>query len=338
MSSTRVFDAIKEQRRLIQYWESDIGRGYALGLAEVSIYRNDVETCPQMFLDTINFDNWQDVDGTKLATTLAHRMRTARCFWTHENMVALTQAASFTRPNNPITTEDLPFTSGFALFHKPAHFDMRLNKEDAAEALVNKELVSRGVSPGSEYLVNIAGFSWHQASSGGKPGVDVLIYSAKDDRQDTLMTGLKRKHKYSPWKNTPPLLMVASFFIPYGEHHLDDVFAHFVCTWWHLIGQPLAAVETQKAPRPLHNMITKLRIDQTVSVVQLRQRPPRKRTDQEGEGRIVDWSHRWIVDGHWRNQWYPSLGIHQSRYIDAYEKGPEDKPLVIREKVYAWNR
>lgn len=45
--------------------------------------------------------------------------------------------------------------------------------------------------------------------------------------------------------------------------------------------------------------------------------------------RQVDWSHRWVVSGHWRKQYYPSTGENVPTWIDPYVKGPEDKPLVI---------
>lgn len=46
----------------------------------------------------------------------------------------------------------------------------------------------------------------------------------------------------------------------------------------------------------------------------------------------VDWSHRWVVQGHWRRQYYPKTGTHAWKYIYEYVKGPEDKPLLIRER------
>lgn len=58
-------------------------------------------------------------------------------------------------------------------------------------------------------------------------------------------------------------------------------------------------------------------------------------TSTEGK---VNWSHRWMVSGHWANQWYPSLGVHRRIYIAPYIKGPEDKPLVIKDRVYSWTR
>lgn len=47
----------------------------------------------------------------------------------------------------------------------------------------------------------------------------------------------------------------------------------------------------------------------------------------------VDWKNRWIVSGHWRRQPYPSLGITKTLWIAPYVKGPEDRPLLIRDDV-----
>jgi hypothetical protein len=46
-----------------------------------------------------------------------------------------------------------------------------------------------------------------------------------------------------------------------------------------------------------------------------------------GPGDPVDWSCRWVVGGHWRNQ--PYKDGTRLRYILPYVKGPADKPLRI---------
>jgi len=62
-----------------------------------------------------------------------------------------------------------------------------------------------------------------------------------------------------------------------------------------------------------------------VRVVTLRrQHVARDGGDRTGE---VEWSCRWIVRGHWRDQWYPRLACHQPVWIMEHEKGPEDMPL-----------
>lgn len=48
----------------------------------------------------------------------------------------------------------------------------------------------------------------------------------------------------------------------------------------------------------------------------------------------VDWSHRWIVSGHWTNQPYgPAQSLRRPQWIAPYVKGPDDKPLVVKENV-----
>lgn len=47
-----------------------------------------------------------------------------------------------------------------------------------------------------------------------------------------------------------------------------------------------------------------------------------------------EYVHRWIVRGHWRRQWYPSIQSHRPIWITPYVKGPEDAPLLGGEKVY----
>lgn len=72
-----------------------------------------------------------------------------------------------------------------------------------------------------------------------------------------------------------------------------------------------------------------------VQVIHLR-RPP---TREESDGSGVNWSHRWIVNGHWRNQPYgPARTLRRPQWIAPFTKGPEDKPLVVNEKVRSWTR
>lgn len=62
-----------------------------------------------------------------------------------------------------------------------------------------------------------------------------------------------------------------------------------------------------------------------VTLVTLRRLEADRR--REGGERDVDWQWQWEVRGHWRNQWYPSEGIHKPAFIEAYIKGPPEKPL-----------
>lgn len=77
-----------------------------------------------------------------------------------------------------------------------------------------------------------------------------------------------------------------------------------------------------------------------IIVAHLRRRVPRngehEEWDEAHEG--PEWSHRWLVRGHWRNQWYPSENRHKPVYIMPFVKGPEDKPLIIKDRIASADR
>lgn len=55
----------------------------------------------------------------------------------------------------------------------------------------------------------------------------------------------------------------------------------------------------------------------------------------KGEGVPVEWGCQWVVRGHWRDQWYPSMRRNQPIWIAPYIKGPEDKPLRDPGRLFA---
>mgnify|MGYP001047303065 CR=1 FL=1 len=55
---------------------------------------------------------------------------------------------------------------------------------------------------------------------------------------------------------------------------------------------------------------------------------------QGPESTSVDWTHRWIVSGHWRQQAHgPGRSQRRPIWIAPHLKGPDDKPLVVKDRV-----
>jgi hypothetical protein len=53
-----------------------------------------------------------------------------------------------------------------------------------------------------------------------------------------------------------------------------------------------------------------------------------------GESRNVEWKHRWLVRGHWRQQAFgPNRQYRRPQWIAPFSKGPSDKPLLIHDEV-----
>jgi hypothetical protein len=107
---------------------------------------------------------------------------------------------------------------------------------------------------------------------------------------------------------------------------------------WALIQQRIAVPESrhwQRQERREWERHHHLGVPTTLEIVLRR---PRERHDDESPGLFIDWSHRWLVNGHWRNQWVPSAQAHRQTWIMPYVKGPAHKPLVLKERVHVWRR
>ena len=75
-------------------------------------------------------------------------------------------------------------------------------------------------------------------------------------------------------------------------------------------------------------------IEPLIRVVQLRR--PAEATSREPGERDVEWASRWIVTGHWRQQFYPSVPEHRPIFIESYIKGPEHLPVKTpRARIFA---
>lgn len=75
---------------------------------------------------------------------------------------------------------------------------------------------------------------------------------------------------------------------------------------------------------------------QPVRVVELRKRERLDAPARDGQGDPVEWSCRWMVRGHWRQQLYPSENQHHPLWIAPYVKGPDNKPVrPPRHQIFA---
>lgn len=111
----------------------------------------------------------------------------------------------------------------------------------------------------------------------------------------------------------------------------DNIEKHVQCLW--RLMQQTIATRTEFAPtRRVGKRYEHAKVDsRKITVITLR-KPSGTPT---GNHRDVEWSHRWLVAGHWRQQPYPTLGITRQIWISPYIKGPEDRPLDVRkERVF----
>lgn len=131
-------------------------------------------------------------------------------------------------------------------------------------------------------------------------------------------------------------LMVHSIKTGQGDPP-DASFPYIVPIMWMLMEQPIVRQREEYVPRAEVKRCRRVGLPSTLKVVTLRREligPV-----PHGTPGPRDWSHRWMVSGHWANLAVgPGRTQRRRTWIPAYVKGPADKPLVIKDQVRAWVR
>jgi hypothetical protein len=114
----------------------------------------------------------------------------------------------------------------------------------------------------------------------------------------------------------------------------------FILSLWRFMWQELVVRETGEVPSHIRKgMVRALDRKDPITVLKLRRHKTSSDGDGEGSGSRLDY--RLLVRGHWRNQWYRSLGpvedpaSHRMIWIDPHVRGPEDAPFRTKPKVLA---
>lgn len=117
---------------------------------------------------------------------------------------------------------------------------------------------------------------------------------------------------------------------PDGE--FDDARWVFLQTLLTLASQRVGTRTVMDLPRAARRRAERYGHVPRVSVLTLRRR--RTKHSQETGDEEANYSHRFLVRGHWRNQWYPSRKGNEQIWISSYVKGPEDKPFVAKKRAF----
>ncbi|MFL5861133.1 MAG: hypothetical protein ACJ780_10170 [Solirubrobacteraceae bacterium] len=116
-----------------------------------------------------------------------------------------------------------------------------------------------------------------------------------------------------------------------SDNSVRDMLAHLK-VFFRLCQQTIAVPRHERVARPTWKRAraTWKDIKEVVVFTLRRAKPPQ----YEGDEREVQWSHRWLVQGHWRNQWYGSEKVHRQIWIAPYVKGPDNMPLIFKRRAF----
>lgn len=253
-------------------------------------------------------------------TVRAHRLivqslERAEPFWWSPELTttALTMAA--TLPSWTLRVDDLPDGAGFFWFASPIAWD---------QGPVNGKPQSR------HYIRAISWLLVVDADNQARAGVVCTFWIAEE--RHTLAWPM-----YQWWWDIGTTWDAG---ITADEANAAEHLARLcrlIAASWALLGQQLFVAPHQRADRAAARRLKHdgYPHEPLIRVVQLRRVEHAPQSGEDPEP--VDWSCRWIVRGHWRQQPYgPGQAQRRPTWISPYMKGPDEKPLKApRATVFA---
>jgi hypothetical protein len=277
---------------------------------------------------------------------LTDATNTDLCWMTVEMMDLVQSAMKDFDPQEKVTVDDIFLPSGFLVL--PHSF---LSSDINGKKVGWRLLCWKLVDPMVKFVNDEAGpiGYTYDLSMEGEPEAGVRFMQASwifDDDDFTeeypeMMVEL-RKRQDLQWgiahATSIPLRYMSDPKETSGEGDRNASWLLFWRVMQKLMAEKIVKSEPQHPGRPARRDALRFEVPPSIlRVIELR----RVRGEHETEGRENGqhrYTHRWIVRGHWRNQWYPSEGRHKQKYIGEYVKGPEDLDLIVKQRVFNWDR
>ena len=263
-------------------------------------------------------DPWEDdeiIDSIYWDDEHPHMVRQATAYWVEPDLCTVIEhAAAYLPKTYRLTAQGVPQESGCVTLGESLLLDLG----DPENELEREDLPRWGLTPADapplpeENLGRLVAIHWHRATNGVV--LETITYSegSKDQRYNP--TGEMIERWALTWREM-------------SEHPVGL----WLCAFWLFIHQKLPALSTTWAPRSMRRHELKEAPElHRATFCTLRKRSAR----EHAETSDVNWTHRWMVSGHWREQWFPSLDTHQTIWIAPHVKGPDELPLVHKDRAF----
>lgn len=294
-------------------------------------------------------------DGTRLLLGSIYTLEDAKLtsadpFYVSGEMTELVDHARRDFKPEPLIEQDLMTDTGFVFFAKPLDVSDRYGAHTNVAAFSWAPIIV-ATEKGADRITNA---DMHElaakqvetfddsAADPGTPiaGIGLTLYCT------TKIDGWDERSMGPPPELIPFHLTPWWYGMSFDGNEVDETGKPTGAgEWWRIVQATLRLSQQQIATRD------ELRPDRAerrrnarlgfherdVVVVRLRREAGAPHDDHvPGE---ANYSHRFIVSGHWRNQWYPASGVHRQIFIAPFVKGDESLPLVIRDRrVFTWHR
>lgn len=267
-------------------------------------------------------------------------------------MCELVAAAAESFQPEALLPTDILTAFGFMLFEQPFEVPDRFDKPLKIQAvswapmLGNRERADDFARSGDDVLRYLQERDYHDLWQNDD---DHVVTDEEASVSDGLsITIYAQKHAgFGDAPDIVPMHVTPWWFgMTFEGNEVDEKGIPTGAEWWwkitqttlRLMQQTLTARHAERPDRPTRRQASRYGFaERDVIVVRLRRE--RDSTGHEPPGEDANYSHRFIVSGHWRNQWYPASGVHRQKWISPYVKGDESLPLVIRpRRVFNWSK
>lgn len=335
----RVSDALRDHAALIRWYEKPIGKRYLRGFSQIEGLNR--QTFRMMALD-----------GDKdFPDYMLHMLRVAETFAItpemHSLIERLAQGETMNTVPPEISLHDMPAMDGFVRLPEPIWSrDVAAVDYPIRAILWHTDPNRRFTEPGTlelpkpEEVSNLLPVTSVCLFNSHWPGDPVI----KETGAAPPGPGLDLLH-FGPF-NTQGLhdAWEPGFGAPVDVSGEDlahyQMPARYMVLFWLIANQKIASTQTFEGPSV--GGISSLRAREAkivprIRVITLRSERVHSEEPTDGSGR--EYSHRWVVRAHWRSQ---ACGPrHQDRrwvLVRLHTRGPEDKPLIIKERAFDLRR
>ena len=278
----------------------------------------------------------------------------AELYYVTAEMTKLVRAAAADLPAFVPDAADFPTPRGLIVFGAPL---VSYRRPERGAVLVEGHLaVDFRAQPYDE--ISVVACTWGPYDSGGKwphGGVWMSFYRSRAEmlanlRYERVREGIRADHarlvpdneygiQYVKDDQAKRARLEEDLAAKDGPAWTSHWAKHLLATLL-LMRQPLVYQRTEPIRRGLRRQLERSGLP--AGPIQILDARPRRyettpRDDQPGGQECEETGRRigvrFPVRGFWRQQWYPSRGVHRPKWIDPHWRGPEDAPIVHIDRV-----
>lgn len=287
-------------------------------------------------------------------------------FVSHDMTEMVKQAAEAMLPEG-LSPVDIPSPSGFIMFDHP----IEITGYETSTETLDTDVVDETLYDGGRNTkaIPLSGFAWRDSTSTDPetgeslPGLTYWLFLRPEDAAQydlgVMNTPDMRKkvgplplYDFSGWIYGRPWNTVDSDETVEGTLDSEGRFLvapvvdstrRVLLTVFKMLQQTIVTLGTERPYRALKRRCAAYMPEVgDVLVIQLRKEyhPAKKYTEEHG-GDDVEfegpwYSHRFLVRGHWKRQRFgENRGETKIIWVAPYVKGPEDRPLIMKDRIYS---